>query len=228
MEGLTFNDLINLYYSELVDSFTKISFVDILLSMLVTLFVSVIIFIVYKVTYRGVVYNNNFNISLVLMALIKTFVILTIISNVVLSRGMVGALSIVRFRSAVKDPIDIVFMFWAIGVGLTSGAGAFSVTIFASIIVAVVLLVSGKIKITSTNFVLVIKYNKEAEIKVKDILEANKAKLKSKSVSNGIVELTAEIKNIKIDTEITDEISSIDGVINSTLVKFQGDYSQAF
>jgi uncharacterized membrane protein YhiD involved in acid resistance len=208
-----------------MEAFTSIGIIDILLSLLVSLVLGLFIYWVYKKTFMGVVYSHNFNITLVLMTLITSIIIMTISTNVVLSLGMVGALSIVRFRTAIKDPLDIVFMFWAISVGIASGAKIYSVSIIGSLFVGIVIFVLTRKKMAGNTYLLVIRYDVKAYYEIKQQLKKLKHVVKSKIVRQDITELTLEIK-LKVDnTAFINGLSEIDGVEDVSLVHYNGDYA---
>ncbi len=221
---ITFDSLLRDSFRELSEGFRAIAAEDIAVTLLVALGVSLFIFLVYRLTFRGVQYSTSFNVSLVLMTLITSFVILTISSNVVLSLGMVGALSIVRFRTAVKDPMDIVFMFWAIGAGITAGAGVYSVALVSSAAIGLVLLAFSRVRLVSSEYVLVVRYDAAAEERVRDALAHLRARLKSTSVSGGQVEMTLDVRVRGDDTTFVSALAGLEGVRDAVLVRFRGDY----
>lgn len=221
--SLKFDDILKKSVLKM-DIFQKISIMQVLVCLVFTFAVAMFIFWVYKKTYKGVVYNHNFNISLVLMCLLTSLVILTISSNVVLSLGMVGALSIVRFRTALKDPMDIVFIFWTIVVGISSGAGIYSISIIGSLFTGGVLLVMSKQKVRDNTYMLIINYTDTAGDNVKFIMGRMSHTLKSKTVVKGITEVTAEVKVKGKNTSFVNELSETEGVVNAALVSYNGDY----
>lgn len=221
---LNFNDIIKKSVLKL-DVFSKVSILDIILCLFITFLVGMFIFFIYKKTFQGVVYSHSYNISLVAISLITSLIILTISSNVVLSLGMVGALSIVRFRTAVKDPMDIIFMFWAISIGITNGAGFYPISIIGSLFIGLVLIILSKQRFTSTTFLLIIHHRQDSVDEVEAKLNGFKYKLKSKTVKKGNVELTIEIKLKDGNTDFVDEISSVDGVEDAVLLNYNGDYA---
>lgn len=220
-----FNDIIknSVIESSFLGNFT---IKDIVSVIVVTLLVSLYMFYIYKKTYSGNVYSHKFNVSLVLMALITSEIIMTISSNLVLSLGMVGALSIVRFRTAVKEPLDIVFMFWSIAIGITTGARLYALSAISSLLIGLVLIVLLKYKNTNNVYLLIIHYNLEANEKVLSELNKLNYKMKSKTVNHGIFELTLEIKLIGISTEFIETLSEIDGVSNVSLINYNGEFAQ--
>lgn len=226
MKGrLVFEDIIKKSVLEL-ENFTNISIVNMIISLCITLIVALLIFYIYKLTFQGVVYSYNFNATLVLLCLVTSMVIMTISSNIVLSLGMVGALSIVRFRAAIKDPRDIVFMFWSIAAGLASGAGIYTIALGGSIFIGLVLIIMSKNRIQITTYLFIIKYEKSCHKELLPILDKLKYDLKSKSVIDEKIELTLELKKVGKNTAYVETIADIEGVDSAVLLKYNGDYAQ--
>lgn len=196
----------------------------IFVTMVVALFCASVIYFVYKKFYRGAVYSNNFNILNVMLCLITAFIITTISSNIILSLGMVGALSIVRFRSSIKDPLDIGFLFWAIAAGITTGAGLYPFAIVSTIIVATTYILFTVLSSGTHTYLLVIKYFDSADESVKAELEGIKNTLKSKSSYKGRTELTLQVSFKKDNTEFVNRISELEGVESAMLIEYTGDY----
>ncbi len=220
-----FEDIIKKSVLEL-NQFANFSIVNIFLGLTITLIITLIIYSIYKVTFNGVVFNNNYAITFVLLGLITSMIILTISSNVILSLGMVGALSIVRFRAAIKDPRDIAFMFWSIAVGIACGAGMYITAIVSTLFISIVLGIMTQTKYVHTTYLLIISYNMEAYTDINQVLNKLNTVLKSKSVINNEVELTLEIRKMKENTSFVDRISQIQGVKSAVIVKYTGDYSE--
>ncbi len=225
------NDLIN-FKDIIKNSVIQTSFLgsfsinDIVSVFFVTLIVSMFMFLIYKISFSGNIYNHNFNVSLVLMALITSEIIMTISSNLVLSLGMVGALSIVRFRTAVKEPLDIIFMFWAIAIGITTGAKLYVLSIISSLLIGLIAVLLLRYKNTNNVYLLILQYeNLTNDNLLKDLSKLN-YKIKSKTISMGLVELTLEIKLMGAKTTFIEELSTIDGVKNVSLVSYNGDFAQ--
>lgn len=221
---MTFQDI---FKSSFLDNVTAISIFDMVLSLLLAFCVGLFIFFVYKRTYNGVMYSGSFGVSLIALTMISTLVILAVTSNIVLSLGMVGALSIVRFRTAIKDPMDIVFLFWSIAVGIVLAAGLIPLAVFGSLLIGVVLLVFVNRKSHDNPYILmVVCDNQETEAKVREMLSASVKKLtvKSKSVSKGSIELNFEVRLRDDDTAFINLLSDIEGVTNAVLVSYNGDY----
>ena len=207
----------------LVEEFTQtIPTKDIVLSLTVAILAAIIINYIYKKTYMGVSYTKSFALSIILLTLVTSLVIRTINSNLSLSLGMVGALSIVRFRTAVKDPIDTIFMFWAITAGIMSGAGLYIVTLIATIIIGLFYLLSYSVQLKSKNKILLVV--KSTITKSEKILELMKTKkkciLKTESYKNDIAELTYEIANRNIAEEVLN-MKKDDGIITINLIEVE-------
>ncbi len=180
-----------------------------------------IIYFVYKLFYRGAVYSENFGLLILMSTLTVAFIIMTISSNIVLSLGMVGALSIVRFRAAVKDPLDVGFLFLGIAAGLTAGAGLFFIAILGTVAICVVFVCMRCVGKGRTSYLLVAYYDSRAEEAVTKLVQQNKCKLKSKAKDASRVELTCLAgKNAE---HILDEVLKLEGVQKATLVAYTGD-----
>lgn len=195
----------------------------IFVTVMVALICSLIIYFVYKKFFRGAVYSENFNILNVMLCLITAFIITTISSNIVLSLGMVGALSIVRFRSAVKDPLDIGFLFWSIAAGITTGAGLYPFAIISTLIIAAIYIIFTAVTTGRKTFLLVIKYFDGADNSIRDELKSIPNTLKSKTRRKGKSELTLQVKIKNNDTSFVNRISSIEGVDSAMLIEYTGD-----
>jgi len=194
----------------------------VLLSLIISFIVALFIFFMYRKCFSGVIYTRHFNISLVLVSLVVTLVILPISSSLALSLGMVGALSIVRFRTAIKDPIDVVFMFWAIAVGIISGAGLYMVALVGSPIIGLFLFVLSRANLrTNDPYLLVIHYTTDAEAAVQKALPENK--LRSRTVTSAGVELMLEVRMKSKDASKVDELLNIKGVKDAALVSYNAD-----
>ncbi|MGN7476640.1 DUF4956 domain-containing protein [Solibacillus silvestris] len=224
-EPLNFQDIIKKSALSL-ESFASVSYFEIILGLLCSFAIGMFIYFVYKTCFRGVVYSYNYNVSFVLMTMITTVIIMTISTNIVLSLGMVGALSIVRFRTAVKDPLDIVYMFWAISAGIAIGAGMYPLALIGSAAFGATIAWLSKKKIRGETYLLVIHYNQEAHDEIKQVLAKLNTKLKSKSVRSGLIEMTVEIRLVDDNTYFVNLIDGIEGVHACSLVNYTGDYAQ--
>ena len=223
---MNFNDIFRRRFLEQLE---VINMEDIIVSFLMAAVVGIFIFIVYKFTFGGIMYSRNFNISLIVLTIMTNFIILAVSSNVVLSLGMVGALSIVRFRTAIKDPMDLVFLFWAIGVGIVVGARFHSLAIIGSVLIgAIMFATSRKLTLDTPYLIIVNCQDKTSEDACIAIIQKfyKKCRLKSKIVSTGKgTEFIYEIRGKDNNTSFIDEISNIAGVTNASLVSYNGDYT---
>lgn len=223
--AINFSDILK---SSFIEKLSSISYLDMIIALLLAFVVGLFIMQVYKKTFKGVMYSESFAISLLALCLITTLIILAVTSNVVLSLGMVGALSIVRFRSAIKEPIDIAYLFWSISAGIVIGAGLIPLAIIASIFIGIVMILFVNKKTTNNPYILVINCSDDdSENNALDLLSKSveKYNVKSKTVSpvNG-VEITVEVGLKKNTTKFVNAISKLDGISNVVLVSYNGDY----
>lgn len=221
---MTFNDI---FKSSFLESVTEFSVLDTLIGMVFALVIGLFIFVIYKKTFTGIMYSTGFAMSLVGLSLVTTLVIMAVTSNVVLSLGMVGALSIVRFRAAIKEPMEIVFLFWALAVGIVIGAGMIPLAVIGSLIIGVILVLFANRKFNDTPYILIVDCSDEqAEQSALSIIKqyADKYVVKSKTVNASGIELTAEIRVKDASTAFINRISELDGVNGATLVTFNGEY----
>ena len=221
---MTFNDI---FKSSFLENVTAVSLTDMALALVLSFGLGMFIYFVYRKTYAGVMFSQAFGGSLIAMTMITTMVILAVTSNVVLSLGMVGALSIVRFRTAIKEPMDIAFLFWAIAGGIVLAAGMIPLAIFGSVIIGVIMIVFCNRKSTRKPYIAVISCaDAQTEHAVTDYLKAHadKAVVKSKSAQKGSIELSYEVTLKKDNTDFITELSEMDGVSSAVLVSYNGDY----
>ena len=199
---------------------------QILVVMAITTVIALYIFFCYRLLTRRTFYSKSFNMSLVAMALITAAIILTIQSSVVVSLGMVGALSIVRFRTAIKDPMDLVFMFWAIGVGIICGAGLAEIAIFISIAVTVLLVILDRVPVVKAPMILVIgaDVSDNAVSLIENVIKehTNSFTLKSHTISNGTQDLVYELR-VKEYKDLVSKISKVDGVTSASILSHDGE-----
>ncbi len=217
----------DIFKSSFLDNMSSFSVLDTVIALLLAFAVGLLIFFVYKKTYSGVMYSPSFGVSLVAMTLITTVVIMAVTSNVVLSLGMVGALSIVRFRTAIKEPMDICFLFWAIGAGIVLAAGLIPLALLGSAAIAAVILLLANRKSHLHPYIVVIRCdNHEAEERAKELLSKHvqKSVVKSKTAQNGFVELNMEIRLKEDNTDFINAISELSGVQSAVLVSYNGEY----
>ena len=221
---MSFNDI---FKSSFLENVTAVSLTDMALSLLLSFCLGLFIYFVYKKTYAGVMFSKAFGGSLLAMTMITTMVVLAVTSNVVLSLGMVGALSIVRFRTAIKEPMDIAFLFWAIAGGIVLAAGMIPLAIVGSVIIGIIMIVFCNRKSSQKPYIAVISCdNADAEHKVADYLKAHTEKtvVKSKSARKEGIELSYEVTLKNNDTDFVTELSGMDGVSSAVLVSYNGDY----
>lgn len=195
----------------------------ILVSLACSAICALVIYLVYKIFYRGAVYSESFAVLIVMTTIVTSFVVITIGSNLVLSLGMVGALSIVRFRSAVKDPLDVGFLFWGIASGITSGAGLYPFSLIATAVISIIYILFTVVGKGKRTYVLVVRYDDAAKEAVDKELSGVKAKLRGKAKYKDSTELTADVKVKGGDTAFVDRISAIEGVTSAVLVEYTGE-----
>ncbi len=221
---MNFSDI---FESSFIENIASVSMLDMAIAMALAFLIGIFIFYVYKKTFNGVMYSSSFGVTLVALTMITTLVILAVTSNVVLSLGMVGALSIVRFRTAIKEPLDIAFLFWAIAVGIVLAAGMIPLAVIGSIVIGVVLLVFVNRKSHFNPYLIVINCDSHAsEENAKNYLKdkVNKCTVKSKTAQSGSVELTLEIRLKDDNTDFINELSAMNGINSAVLVSYNGDY----
>lgn len=217
----------DIFKSNYIENFTSFSLIDTILAMALAVAIGFFINFVYRKTFNGVMYSSSFGTSLVAMCVTTTFVILAVTSNVVLSLGMVGALSIVRFRTAVKEPIEIAYLFWAIAVGIVVGAGMFPLAVFGSVLIGLILMIFVNKKASDNPYILVVNCeNDAAEKQVMDYVKdkVKKAVIKSKTISKSGLEFTLEVRLKDDTTAFVNDISEMNAVDNAVLVSYNGDY----
>ena len=184
------------------------------------------IYIVYKKCYIGVIYSHNFNVAIAMMTIISAMIIATISSNITLSLGMVGALSIVRFRTAIKDPIDLIFLFWAVAAGITVGARLWVMVLLGNLCIGLAFMFMTKLKRKDVIYLLVISYDDEAFPAVNAVLQTFKSVLRSKISRNGLTEMTVEIIMSDENTQFTEKLTAIPQVHSVSLVTYSGEFAQ--
>jgi len=226
---MTFGDIFNAKFLEYFDpEISDFNIYTILFVFGAALLIGIFIYFVYKHTFGGVMYSRSFNVSLVGLVFVSTFVILAVTSNVILSLGMIGALSIVRFRTAIKDPMDLVFLFWAIAAGIVTGAQIYILSIIGSLVIGIILVLASKRFILDSPYLVIINCdNQMSEGTCVSIIKnySKKARLKSKIVSAGKgTELIYEIRSKGESTEFINELSALEGVHNASIVSYNGEF----
>lgn len=221
---MSFNDI---FKSSFLENVNAVSMLDMVLSLALAFCLGVFIFYVYKKTCQSVMYSSGFGVTLIAMTMITTLVILAVTSNVVLSLGMVGALSIVRFRTAIKDPLDIAYLFWSIAVGIVLAAGMIPLAVFGSAVIGVVLLVFVNRKSYLRPYIVVLRaVNHEAESKASEFLKLHTKKcvVKSKTAQKGMIEITFDVRLQDDNTDFINALSDLEGVESAVLVSYNGEY----
>lgn len=221
---MTFNDI---FKSSFLENVTAVSLTDMAVALVLSFFLGLFIFFVYKKTYSGVMFSQTFGGALIAMTMITTMVILAVTSNVVLSLGMVGALSIVRFRTAIKEPMDIAFLFWAIAAGIVLAAGMIPLAVFGSVIIGVIMILFCNHKSAQKPYIAVITCaDADAEKKASEYLRksVSRAVLKSESVQSGAIEMSYEVLLKDESSRFIVELSKLAGVNSAVLVSYNGDY----
>jgi uncharacterized membrane protein YhiD involved in acid resistance len=221
---MTFNDFIQ--GTDLAGS--SLSALGMGATLLLAFALGLFIFWIYKRTYQGVMYSKTFNISLVALTMITASIIMAVTSNIILSLGMVGALSIVRFRTAIKDPIDVIYMFLAISAGIIVGAGLYVLAIVSSLILGVVMIAFSKMTLKNEPYLLIVNYSDGS---VEDALfkvineKVGTYKIKSKTKAGNNFELTVEIRSKKENAVLVNEIDRLQNVHNTALISYDGEYA---
>ena len=204
----------------------NVTFEHILINLLVTVVVALFIFWVYRKTYTGVIYSKEFNVTLVMVSMVTSMIMMVIGSNLALSLGMVGALSIVRFRSAIKDPKDIGFLFWAIASGLAAGTGSYLIVIVGSLVVAIVMFIINRDFGNIYPYIIIIKGQKIDEEKIRQIIEKNtiKSKLKMRSKSMEEEEIIYEISFKENEEKVLlDSFDDFSNILSVNILSYKGE-----
>ena len=221
---MTFQEI---FKSSFLENVASVSLLDMTLALALAFGIGLFIFLVYKKTFSGVMYSSSFGVTLVALTMITTMVILAVTSNVVLSLGMVGALSIVRFRTAIKEPLDIAFLFWSIAVGIVLAAGMIPLAVFGSVLIGAVLLVFVNKKSYADPYIVVIQCGgRDSETRASAYLEQHTERcvVKSKTARRDMVELNMEIRLKDGNTDFINTLAELEGVDSAVLVSYNGDY----
>ena len=221
---MTFRDI---FKSSFLENVNAISVFDMALALVLAFGLGLFIYFIYKKTYAGVMYSSSFGVTLVALTMITTLVILAVASNVVLSLGMVGALSIVRFRTAIKEPLDIAFLFWAIAAGIVLAAGMIPLAVFGSVLIGLIILVFANLKDMSNPYIVVLNCDgHDSEEKALEFLRerTRRCSVKCKTARNGSLELNLEIRLLEDNTDFINELAAMEGVQSAVLVSYNGDY----
>ena len=197
----------------------------VVISLALALVIGLYIFFIYKKSFSGVMYSRNFNVSLILITLVTTLVLMLISTNITLALGMVGALSIVRFRTAIKDPIDTAFIFWAVGEGLALGVGFFDAAIIGGVVIGIFVLLLSAFKVRSAMpYLLVLHYSEAANGPIKQMIkQLPGARIRSKTAQRDGIELTLELRLRDNETGFVEKFLRVEGVYDASLISYQGD-----
>ena len=221
---MTFNDI---FKSSFLENVNSISLIDMGVALVLAFLLGLFIFMIYKKTFSGVMYSSSFGVTLIALTMITTLVILAVTSNVVLSLGMVGALSIVRFRTAIKEPLDIAFLFWSIAVGIVLAAGMIPLAVIGSVVIGLMLLVFANKKSHVNPYIVVIRCADHAsETNAMEFLknQTQRCTVKSKTAQKGEVELNLEIRLKEDNTDFINDLADMNGIYSAVLVSYNGDY----
>lgn len=220
---LTFRDILDASTANLTSG-ANLTVIDVLVGLTASLLCAAIISWTYRASYQGVLYQKSFNLSLILISLVTTSVIMVISGNLVLSLGMVGALSIVRFRAAIKDPLDIVYMFWAVAIGIANGVANIKVSLTATIVISILIILLNRLPFGTIAYLVILKYNADEEPIFLEALNQNTSQyiIKSKNIKNGQVELIAEAR-IKKENELSKNLTELEGFIDLSLLAYNSN-----
>ena len=221
---MSFNDI---FKSNFLENVTSVSVLDMVLTIALSFCIGLFIYLIYKKTYRGVMYSESFGTTLIALTMITATVILAVTSNVVLSLGMVGALSIVRFRTAIKEPLDIAFLFWSIAAGIILAAGMIPLAVIGSVVIGIILLIFVNRKSSTHPYIIVLNcQNNDAEVNAMNYLDQCVAKkvVKSKSAAHGSSEINVEVRLKDDNTDFISKLSEMSGVNSAVMVSYNGDY----
>ncbi len=227
MNSTTTKDIFSNSFIAMQNGLTKISPIEIVLNLSVSFFIALFIFYIYKKSFQGVLYQRSFNISLIAISMVTTLVIMTISRNLILSLGMVGALSIVRFRTPIKDPIDLVFIFWSITVGIANGVGQFNISIIGSILLTIVLLFMNREKSEAEQPYLLIMQllPNQDPTAIIEIIEksVDRFLIKSQTLTINSREIIAEIRLNSRDIKLLNILEKESIVQKATIINYSGD-----
>ena len=222
----TFDDI---FKSSFLEKSSSFSLMDSLIGMAAAFLIGLFIYWVYKKTFNGVIYSHSFNISLMIMTLTTALVIMGISQNVLLSLGMVGALSIVRFRTPIKDPMDLIFLFWSVAAGILCGAGFIPLVVIGSIIIGLVIILFQNKIVVENPYLLVVKFDDEsANAEIERILtnSTKKYMLKSKTIVQDYeIEVTYEVRMKENDSQLVSSIAKVAGVSSSVMLSYDGNFT---
>jgi uncharacterized membrane protein YhiD involved in acid resistance len=221
---MTFQDI---FKSSFLENISSVSIFDMVLALVLAFGIGLFIFLIHKKTFAGVMYSSNFGVTLIALVMITTLVILAVTSNIVLSLGMVGALSIVRFRTAIKEPLDIAFLFWSIAAGIVLAAGLIPLAVFGSVVIGLMLLVFANRKAHYNPYMVVIRCeDHESELSASEFLKSQvqRSVVKSKTAQKDLIELNIEIRLKDDNTDFINTLADMSGISSAVLVSYNGEY----
>lgn len=213
----------DIFKNNFLEEYSTISLSTAMMTLLLALVLSGVIYMVYWHAFTGVVYSKNFNVSLVAVCLVTCVIVVAISTNIVLSLGMVGALSIVRFRTAVKEPLDVAYMYWAITTGIVCGARLYTFALLATVLIGAVFFALSQLKESSSKYILIINYSLEALVEIDKVLAKTHHVVRSRNINNTDSELVAEVKVKKDNMAFLNNLKGIKSVTNVSLVSYKGD-----
>lgn len=222
---MEFNDIFN---TDFLNQFPTQTLSQILITMGLAFILGISIAVIYKRTHTGVLYSADFGITLIAMCLITAMLIMCVVSNVVLSLGMVGALSIVRFRTAIKEPMDIVFLFWSLAGGIILAAGGYILAFVGSLLISLVLLCLRDRTYVHTPYLLILKVQDSQSAsnlskQIKD--KTKKSRLKSRTAHKNEIELIYEVRIApEEDLNIVSDLEKLDGIKEASLISYNGEF----
>ena len=220
---MTFQDI---FKSSFLENISSVSIFDMVLALVLAFGIGLFIFLIHKKTFAGVMYSSNFGVTLIALVMITTLVILAVTSNIVLSLGMVGALSIVRFRTAIKEPLDIAFLFWSIAAGIVLAAGLIPLAVFGSVVIGLMLLVFANRKAHYNPYMVVIRCeDHESELSASEFLKSQvqRSVVKSKTAQKDLIELNIEIRLKDDNTDFINTLADMSGISSAVLVSYNGE-----
>ena len=220
---MNFSDV---FKSKFLSQVGAISPLDAIITLLIAIAIGLVIFVIYKKTFSGVMYSSSFNMSLLLMVVITAVIIMTISSNVVLSLGMVGALSIIRFRTVIKDPVDIMYLFWAISMGIIVGAHQYLFALICVAVIGALCFVMASLKKKDKMYLIIVRYKHPAAASVEKALKSAGGKVRNKSVSKGGIETIVEVNTQIAESDFVEKLLTINGVVSAVLVNYNGEYAE--
>lgn len=222
-QTITFDDIIRSGFQEQFSG--RLDPLNVVVTLAISLILGVFVYFIYKRTFAGVMYSRSFNLSLIMVTMVTTLVMIPMSANIGLSLGMVGALSIVRFRTAVKDAIDTIYMFWSIAIGICLGANFYGIALLGSVVIGVVMVVATSIKRRGASpYLLILHHHESVTPQVRGLIKQIPGnRVKSRTVSRDGVEMTVEVRVRTEDAGFVDKFMKLDGMYDASLISYQGD-----